>query len=225
MQEERIEGIVLRSMEYKEQERIITLFTGEGLLNLIVKGISRKKPSLLSLTTPFCRAEFVYARKNSDLLKFLDGTILDEHLLLRHQLSHLKAAGCLAQAILFSQLPEKPSPLLYALFSSYLKHVTHFQDPSGLIASFHLKMLSCEGLISLTEHCSLCPAAAQCLEKGESFCLSHAPTSSHFFSSEEWDYLNFLAKSRRFSDLQHPSSHSEIYNKILTYFKQRIIDI
>ena len=41
MQEEKIEGIVLRSQDYQERHRIITLFSPQGLISLIVKSTLR----------------------------------------------------------------------------------------------------------------------------------------------------------------------------------------
>lgn len=147
---ERSEGIVLRSIDYQDKQKIITLFTPEsGLLSLFVKRISPKNLALLSLATPFSQAEFIYAAGRSDLYRFRDGTLIEGHLDLRGSLSYLQTAGELVQSVLQSQMPGKPAPALYALLSSYLKHIPHFEDPSPLIASFYLKILQHEGLLCL----------------------------------------------------------------------------
>jgi DNA repair protein RecO len=114
-------------------------------VSMIVKGLSKKKPIFTSLTEPLCEVEFVYTKGSSDLLKFQDGTLIDPHLNLREKYSFLQTALEMAQAVLKSQMPEKPSPLLYALFSSFLKQIPYFSFPDSLLGSFYLKFLKHEG--------------------------------------------------------------------------------
>jgi DNA repair protein RecO (recombination protein O) len=148
---EKVEGIVLRSLPYREQEKILTLFTAErGLISLIVKKISKKSSHLLALSSLFCQGEFLYEKGNSDLYRFLDGSLLDEHLFLRQNWRYLEAASKLTKALLHSQLPGKPAPHLYALFISYLRQIPHFEEPLGLFASFYLKLLHHEGVLGAT---------------------------------------------------------------------------
>ncbi|MBS0619911.1 MAG: DNA repair protein RecO [Verrucomicrobia bacterium] len=148
MENGQTEGIILKSLDYREQSRIITLFSPEGLISLIIRGVSRKIP----FTIPLNRIECHYRRGRSDLLSFLDGTLLDDHQSLRTSLASLQAAGTLSSHILQTQLPGKPSPALYALYRAYLKQVPHFPDPAPLIASFQLKLLCHEGLLHEDYH-------------------------------------------------------------------------
>jgi DNA repair protein RecO (recombination protein O) len=161
MHEEKTEGIVLRSQDFKERHRIITLFTPQGLISLIVKSISRKNTRLLSLTTPFCHGEYHYRRGHSELLRFHDGTILDDHFNLRQSLNSLQTAGALANAVLTSQMPGKPSPALFLLYKSYHKQVPVFSDGGALLSSFYLKLLKYEGLLTITPQCTACDAPAR----------------------------------------------------------------
>jgi len=202
MQTEKTEGIVLRSQDYKERDRLITLFTPEGLLSLIVKGISRKNSRLLSLTTPFCHGEYLYRVGSSELFRFQDGSILDDGLTLRSKLSHLQTAGSLAQAILSSQMPKKDSPALFALYRSYQKQIPSFSDGAPLLASFYLKLLKHEGLLHLSDCCMHCEAPAQSLERGESVCQRHRGEEGILFSKEEWAKLLSLQDAQQFSSLQ-----------------------
>ena len=226
MREEKTEGIVLRSLEYKDRQRIITVFTAEfGLISLIVKGISNRSHSLLALTSPFCQSEFHFTRGRSNLFRFTDGTILEDHLSLRQKFSFLQTAGALAHAILRSQLPEKPSSALYALFSAYLNQATLFEDPQALTASFLLKMLKHEGLIALHKCCLRCKTMpSRCLEKGESLCADHSTPYALHFSAEEWTTLFQLASVQQFSALQLHKIDPSLSQKIAQLFDQRITD-
>jgi len=223
MHEERIEGIVLRSQDYKERHRIITLFSPQGIISLIVKGISRKNARLLALTTPFSHGEYVCRQGRSELWSFLDGTLLNDHLTLRENLKSLQAAGTLANAILASQMAGKPAPALFVLYKSYHKQASSFEDPIALLISFYLKLLKHEGLLSVSPHCSSCGEnTARFLFHGESFCPTHAPLNAMVFSDSEWKDLLLLDDAQHFSSLRTLSPPPSFLQKIHTLFLSRL---
>lgn len=223
MKEEKTEGIVLRSFDYQEHERIITLFTAQmGLITLIVKGINKKNSHLFTLTTPFCLGEYVFTRGRSDLYKYLDGTYLD-YLPLRENLIHLRAAIAITKALCNSQLPGKAAPKLYALTMTYLRQIPLFTDPAPLIASYHLKLLKHDGLTHLRIPCSHCAQESSHIHKGESLCYRHAVSNeSFFFTKDEWEILMGLQDTRQFKDLQLLPVGPLLQEKIENYFLNRI---
>lgn len=223
MHEEKTEGIVLRSQDFKERHRILTLFTPEGLINLIVKNISRKNMGLLSLTTPFCHGEYHYQRRHSSLLHFQDGTILDDHFNFRQNLQFLQTAGTLASAILASQLPDKPSAALFSLYKSYHKQVLNFKNPTSLLTSFLLKLLKHEGLLTIAPHCNHCDhSKASLLHNGESYCRQHHFPNALYFSVEDWENLLHLDNAQKFSALQQIHTSPELFEQINHLFYSRL---
>ncbi|MCB1084774.1 MAG: DNA repair protein RecO [Chlamydiia bacterium] len=173
MNELSIEGIVLRATPFKENDRIVTLFTPEfGVMSLYVKNLSRKKPTLTNLTTPLARGEFVFSKGRSDLFRFLDGTLIDLHRDLRRSYAHLEVGGKMVQSILATQMPGKSAPALYRLLALYLKALSTFSRPETLGASFMLKLLKHEGLLSFEEKgLTFTASEKKCLE-----ILAHART-------------------------------------------------
>jgi DNA repair protein RecO (recombination protein O) len=223
MHEEKTEGIVLRSQDYQERHRIITLFSPEGLISLIVRNISRKNTRLLSLTTPFCHGEYLFHRGRTELLSFRDGTVLDDHLCLRQSLKSLQIAGALANAILTSQMGGKPAPALFALYKSYHNQVPHFNNPEVLLASFYLKLLKYEGLLTVLPHCSTCKSPSPLLlHDGESLCSQHGAAGGFHFIASEWDLLLTLDSSMQFSNLRGLALPLHFSQKINALFLSRI---
>lgn len=221
--EEKTEGIVLRCQDYKECHRIITLYTPQGITSLIVHGISRKKPRLLTLTTPFCHGEYFYRGGRSGLPSFRDGSILDDHLILRQKLSFLQAAGALANAILASQMPGKASPALFLLYKVYHNQIPLFSNPDALVASFYLKTLKHEGLLALTGQCAACHSApALVLHEGESFCPMDSPHGGFRFLPEEWDLLLVLGHAQQFSALRELPIPPLFLQKVAALFRSRL---
>lgn len=210
-QQQQVEGIVLKAIPYKENDRILTIFTSEsGAMSLYVRGASKNKLSLMNLTTPFCRAEFIFRKGQSDLYRFIDGTILDLHLPLRKSYQHMACGGKMLGSILRSQMPGKSAHHLYRLLLSFLKKLPDFSHPETAWASFQLKLLKHEGLLSITEKCPLCKnAPASQILGGESRCKTCAPAQSFSFLEEEWALLHVLFTARSFNfliDLQLKSS-------------------
>jgi DNA repair protein RecO (recombination protein O) len=196
--EEKTEGLLLQTVPYLGQSRILKIFSKkEGLITLFTK-----KKNLNALGSPFCIGEWAYKKGKGDMDLLQDGSLIDPLLDLRKSFAALSAAGSMAQDILTSQLPAQEALALYELLRSYFKKLPQFIHPEILAISFRLKLLLLEGLLSLKNHCAHCRAPANHLCKGESFCASHAPFPSISFTFAEWQQLHCLAFAQKFSLLQ-----------------------
>ncbi len=213
--DERDEGLVLRSFDYKDRQKIMTLFTlKRGVISLIVKGITRKKTHLLTLTSPFTHGEYLFRIHRSNLYTFQDGTPLNTNYALRQTLPHIEAATILVQALYTSQFPEKPAPSLYQLTLTYLKHLPAFDNPKAISASFLLKLLKHDGHLALTPTCSHCNTPPTHLHLGEAYCSHHTPVPATYFTPTEWPLLTILLETRSISTLQQLQISTELHEKI-----------
>ena len=220
--EQQIEGLVLRSIDYKDNARIITLFTlTHGLISLIVKKISPKKTELLILTSPLTHAKYHVISSRSDLYRFHDGALINAHLDLRKKLAHITSAATFAKALLRSQLPEKPAPMLYQMTLTYLQRLPSFDDPTALCASFYLKLLKHDGHLSLNTQCTVCTNPPIHLHLGEPYCSTHVPFHTHPLTSSEWAIMQKLTEARSFSILAKLQVSKELYQKIQSMFKDQ----
>lgn len=220
---EKTQCITLQSIPYKERQSIISVYTkDQGIISLIIKGISEKKTAFLSLNTPFCLADIIYRKGRSDIYLLHDATILDENLLLRKDLSFINSAYILAKAILDSQMPHKKAYSLYALLDTYLKKIPFTSSQEGLIISFLLKLLKHEGLINLSQKCNLCNETASFIFKGECLCPQHASMHAHDFSMEEFKNMEELSNVKTFSELDNIACSSNLKEKTLNLFKDLI---
>ena len=203
MDAEKVEGIVLKQIPFKETDRIVSLLTPDrGLLSLYVKGGSKQSPFLINLTSPLCRGDFVFRKGCSDLYRFIDGAILDLHLPIRSSFLSLQCGAKMLEALLKTQAPGKSAHRLYSLFIAYLKHLSKAIHPETLWASFVLKLLKYEGVLSIEPLCLLCKKEkASCIRSGESRCSRCADTTSLLFSKSEWNDLILLIEARRFGPL------------------------
>jgi DNA repair protein RecO len=206
MKEEKQTGILLQTLLYGERDFIIKLFTKErGLLTCFAK----KRSSSANLFIPFSEGEWLYRRGRSSLFSLMEASLLQAHLNLRVNLQALMAAGKIAELLLSSQLPEKPSPVLYELLRSYISALNVLKEDSfshTLTASFYLKYLRHEGHLGFSSRCNRCSQEAFFLDRGESRCQQH----------KELLLLEQLLQARRFSQL---------FFEIEQAFLEKIIDL
>lgn len=65
MNEVKVTGVVLKAIDYKEKDKLITVFTVElGVISCVLKGVNNAQAKLKFAALPFCFAEFVLAEKN-----------------------------------------------------------------------------------------------------------------------------------------------------------------
>ncbi len=194
---ETVEGIVLRSVDFQEHQRILTVLTPtEGIMTLCAKGISRHTPRLLNATVAPSRAEFSFRRGKGEIHRILDAFPLCDYLSLRQSLQQLTAAGKVLQAVLHSQFPGTPNALLYALTTSYLQRLSQTPSPNQLATSFQLKLLKLEGL----------------------FAWKETRMTFEMFSTAEWEAVGRLVESQKFPMIEETQLALALEEKVTSLF-------
>lgn len=208
------QGILLQEIPYLEKKRILKIFTQDaGLVSLMAR-----TPSF----SPFCIAEWVYQKRQSEIFSLSESSLTDSLIDLRQSYKNLAAAGSMAHDLLRSQLPAKPAPSLYELLCCYLKKIPTFETPAVLAASFRLKILLYEGLLALQTVCSRCGRASSALLLGESVCSAHADYPSILFTIPEWQTVCSLALAQKFSLLREIDCPDALMEKIASLFEERL---
>lgn len=223
MQLYKTEGIALKAVNYKDSEKILTVFTQEtGITTILIKKLSLKRPHLLNGTNLFCLSEFIYLKGKSDIYYLKDLSLINEHLFLRKDLNYIEQAALMAKALLESQLPSRKAPGLYLLFKKYILKIPEFEANFALGCSFILKLLLHEGLLHFGDECSQCPEPAFYISKGEFLCKQHAPSFALNFSPLEMDFLKTMALCRSFEELKQIQLSSSLKEKTWILFKEII---
>lgn len=176
-------GLLLQRVPYLGKKQILKVFTPEqGLLSFFVHSAKLH---------PFCLAEWIYRDTHKEMLPLEDSSLIDPLLHLKDTYETLSAAGLIAQDLLRTQFPGKKAPELFELTLLYLRKLP--LCPDLLAASFRLKVLLYEGL------------------------LTREPDLA--FSPEEWEQLETLAFARNISMIQ--KLRGAPYTKIKTLFEER----
>lgn len=152
------EAIVLKTSPYGDYNQIVTFYTQDfGLLKCAAKHSRSPKNKLSSLLAPFNELEIYFLLRDRDLETIQSAQLVNPNLPLRHSLETLSAASLCTEALLKTQMPGKSSPLLYALLKKYLELVPEAKSPEAVSASFILKLLKHEGLLSWENEESFLP--------------------------------------------------------------------
>ena len=66
MEEIKTKGIVIKAQDYKDSDRIITIFSAElGLISARVRGVKKDKAKLAFATQPFALIEFMLVKSGN----------------------------------------------------------------------------------------------------------------------------------------------------------------
>ncbi|MBC3889817.1 DNA repair protein RecO [Acetobacterium paludosum] len=151
-------GLVIKEQAYKEQDKILTIFTeNEGKIQCMARGVRRQKSGLLASTQIFAYGEFVYyPGKNFGIIN--QASLIEAFYPLRNDLTKMALAAYLLDLInnafdFYQKSPEILKLLLHVLF--YLSGGKAKND-LVLVGAFQLKLVSVLGYRPGITQCMIC---------------------------------------------------------------------
>lgn len=157
MKELKVKGIVIKAIDYKDSDKLVTIFSAElGLIKARVRGVKKDKAKLAFAVQPFAFIEFVLFDNNSfytvktatSVDQFFNITLdFDTYILMLATLE-------LAEKTIKENNPE---PELFMLIISTLKSVA-YENASPMIAfiKFMIEALKHLGYNLEIDCCSIC---------------------------------------------------------------------
>lgn len=218
-----IEGLVIRSFAYGEYDKILHIFTpDEGVIHLIAKGAMRpKKMGSLSIE-PLTLATFYLKQKpHNKLFQCVEAVPSRLHSFLRRRMDKLDCACRMAMSVAQTQMSNQPAPLLFSLLCYYLKKLETSENTASILASFQLKLLRHDGVLSFPARCCVCEANLSKFWFYEdlAYCQSHAPAPAGQFDENEVHQLALLTMTTEFTDIESMNLPVELPQKICLFFK------
>jgi len=150
-------GIILRSIDYNESDRLLTLFTAEkGKLTVGIKGVRKKGARLAFASQPFCFAEYVLVQKG-DKYTVKTAYLYDGFYPLRTDIARYYAASAaLTTAYALLGEEEKADGIFVALVQA-LKGLAYGEgDPAEPLVEFLLYALQSSGYGINLDGCGYC---------------------------------------------------------------------
>ncbi len=150
--------IVLRTSNYKENDKMLTLFSQEwGKVDALARGCRRSESSLLASCDVFCCSFFSFNIKNGRYY-VTQAVPRTSFYGLRKNIRALMTAMLLAEVTEKCIQAEQPNPRLFALFASALYALSNEEDSKKVLLFFIYKLLDVLGLRPVLDTCAVCGA-------------------------------------------------------------------
>lgn len=151
------QAIVLRSADYRDYDRILTLFAhGHGKLTAAARGCRRIKSPLLNVAVPFVHGEFVLTERQGRLT-VASCQVEQNHYPLRTDPLRLSHAAYLAALCEEVVQEGQSADRLYALFLKALAYLSFGEEaPEAVSLSFMMRLLDEQGIGPILTRCASC---------------------------------------------------------------------
>ena len=150
-----VKGLVIRTVDLKEADRLITIFTDElGVVSALAKGARSLKSRKMSSTMQFCYSKFVLYKKG-DNYWIKEAELIESFFGIRNSIEGLALAAYIAEVLNDVTVAESEKELLrlslnslYAISEekySFDKIKAAFEIRAASIIGFMPDVLSCSG--------------------------------------------------------------------------------
>ncbi|QYR20130.1 DNA repair protein RecO [Paenibacillus sp. sptzw28] len=152
----RVEGIVIRSMDYGEGGKIVTLLTQtHGKAGIIIRGAKKAKSRHGSLSQLFTHGEYIYFR-NSGLGTLTHGEIIESHHVLRERLELAAYASYAAELTDRTTHEDEAGGYMFEQLKACLSALAEGKDVQITVQLYEMKILEAAGYAPEVEACVSC---------------------------------------------------------------------
>ncbi len=153
-----VRGIVLRAVDTKESDKILTVLTAGGKLPVVAKGARSRKSRVTACTQLLAYSELTLSESRG--WQYLsEGSTLELFEGVRRDIGLLSLASYLAELTEAAALEEVESGAVLSLLLNALYALGQLEKPPALVkAAFELKLMSLIGFEPLADACAFCGA-------------------------------------------------------------------
>ncbi len=153
---EKCEGIIIRTTNYGETNKIVTLYTREwGKVGVMARGAKKPNSRLAAVTQLFTYGYFL-VQKSSGLGGLQQGEIISSMRSIREDIFLTAYASYIVDLTDKSIDDRKPNPFLFELVYQTLNLINEGYDAEIIVNIFEMKMLNTLGLYPVLNQCSIC---------------------------------------------------------------------
>lgn len=155
----KLEGIVIRSMDYGEGHKIISIFSREaGKMSVMARGAKKLKSRHGAITQLFTYGQFV-VYKNSQMGTLSSGEIIDANQKLREDLEKGAFAAYIAEMAEKLSGDMEPNAMLFEQLLAALRGIAEGKAPDIITHMVEMKMLMLSGYMPELDCCVACGRA------------------------------------------------------------------
>ncbi|SFA95733.1 MULTISPECIES: DNA repair protein RecO [unclassified Bacillus (in: firmicutes)] len=156
---QKCEGIVIRTTDYGETNKIVTIYTREwGKVGAMARGAKKPNSRLSAVTQLFTYGYFLIQR-STGLGSMQQGEMISSLRGIREDIFLTAYASYIVELLDKSTDEKKPNPYLFELLHQTLNYMSEGYDHDILMYIFELKMLNVLGHYPVLNQCSVCGSA------------------------------------------------------------------
>ncbi|MBN1663204.1 MAG: DNA repair protein RecO [Deltaproteobacteria bacterium] len=151
-------AIVLKTLDYGESDRIVTLYTADfGKIKGIAKGARRSRKRFANTLEPFSCAAFLFSKRGDNTLAFLeDSDNINHYPAIRADLEKTLLASYLVDLTDQFTLEGKTNKDLFSLIIDFLGLMDAGEVSDALMRFFEMRLLKYSGYEPVLDHCTIC---------------------------------------------------------------------
>lgn len=150
-------GILIRSFNFGEADKIVSFYTTEGKLRLIAKGARKPRSRFAAALEPLNYGQVVYFEKTRSNLHSLNSfDVINRFDGIRGDLKRFSSVSMAAELVDFISVEGLPDEEGFNLFADYLSLIEESDEPELITYAFALKFLSHSGFKPQLERCVSC---------------------------------------------------------------------
>ena len=151
-----VKGLVIRTVDVKESDRLITIFTEEmGIVSAMAKGARSLKSRQMSSTMQFCYGNFLLYKKG-DYYWIKEAELVESFFGLRDSIEGLALAAYIAEFLNFVTVAEAERDLLRLALNSLYAISTGDYSLDKIKAAFEIRAASIIGFMPNVLSCAEC---------------------------------------------------------------------
>ncbi|MBN6888908.1 DNA repair protein RecO (recombination protein O) [Cytobacillus horneckiae] len=153
---EKCEGIVIRTVNYGESNKIVTLFTREwGKVGVMARGAKKPSSRLSAVTQPFTYGHFLVQR-GKGLGGLQQGDIIQSMRSIKEDIFLTAYVSYIVDLLDKGTEEKRPNPFLFELLMQSIQLINEGNDPEIITNIFEMKMLNQLGLYPVLNQCAIC---------------------------------------------------------------------
>lgn len=152
-----VDGLVIRSQSYGENDRLLTVLTGEGKITVIAKGARSMRSKIKNLTEPFVYANFELNSKTQGAAWIKGGSSIEQFYKLRDSLDKLFLSNYVCDvAYELSGEGVDCSEMLRLTLNTLYAIMNELRPASQVKAVFELRAAAVSGYLPNVSRCEDC---------------------------------------------------------------------
>ncbi len=179
----KVEGIIIRSVDYGEGNKIVTIFTKEmGKIGVMAKGAKKTKSRLAAVSQLFSHGYFVFYH-GGGLGSLTSGDVIDSFRILHQDIVKTAWAAYIVELLDKVTEEKEPNAFLFYLLHHALSLIGQGKDPEMIARIIELQVLQQVGVKPVLHECAMCHRSdravlAFSIKEGGMLCESCLPLDS-----------------------------------------------